>query len=88
LTEADVVAEMIPSQGRKRGTLPSAVILDEKKLYPGSCGLRVMIMDGGAGFKEIRCCGHSLSMSSVRELKYGGVRGPQPEEGGFRGEPR
>jgi hypothetical protein len=34
-----------------------------------------MIMDGGAGFKEIRCCGHSLTVSSMRELKFGQMRG-------------
>lgn len=75
LTDADVVPEVSPSFGRKRGTLGPALILDEKKLYPDSCGLRVMIMDGGAGFTEIRCCGHALSLSSIRELKYGGMRG-------------
>lgn len=79
LTEQDVVTDMGSPAGRKRGMLPSAVILDEKKLYPDSCGLRVMIMDGGAGFKEIRCCGHSLTMSSIRELKFGQMRTPDPE---------
>jgi hypothetical protein len=84
LTEADVVPAVSSSFGRKRGTLGPALVLDEKKLYPDSCGLRVMIMDGGAGFKEIRCCGHSLSLSSIRDLKYGGMRGgPQgSQEGG------
>ena len=86
LTEADMVAEVGSSLGRKRGTLPPAVILDEKKLYPDSCGLRVMIMDGGAGFKEIRCCGHSLSMSSIRDLQYGGMRGTEPGEVGHSGQ--
>jgi len=80
LTDEDVVSEIHPSGGRKRGVLPLAVVLDEKKLYPDSCGLRVMIMDGGAGFKEIRCCGHSLTMSSMRELKYGVLRGADPGE--------
>ena len=79
LTELDVVADMGSPAGRKKGMLPPAVILDEKKLYPDSCGLRVMIMDGGAGFKEIRCCGHSLTMSSMRELKFGQMRTPDPE---------
>jgi hypothetical protein len=37
-----------------------------------------MIFDGGAGFKEIRCCGHALSLSSIRELKYGGMRSQDP----------
>lgn len=84
LTEADVVADVSASFGRKKGTLPPAVILDEKKLYPDSCGLRIMIMDGGAGFKEVRCCGHAFSLSSVRELKYGGMRN-QDETGGLPG---
>ena len=81
---ADVVPEVSSSFGRKRGTLGPALVLDEKKLYPDSCGLRVMIMDGGAGFKEIRCCGHSLSLSSIRDLKYGGMRGSAQgsQEGG------
>ncbi len=81
LTEDDVVTQMGSPLGRKRGELPLAVILDEKKLYPDSCGLRVMIMDGGAGFKEIRCCGHSLTISSMQELKFGQLRGSQPPAG-------
>ena len=52
LTEEDIVSQMGSPVGRKKGELPLAVILDEKKLYPDSCGLRVMIMDGGAGFHQ------------------------------------
>ncbi len=80
LTEDDVVADLGSRGGRKRGQLPPAVILDEKKLYPDSCGLRVMIIDGGAGFKEIRCCGHSLTASSMKELKFGQLRGSDPQQ--------
>ena len=80
LTDADVVSVVGSSKGRKRGQLAAAIVLDEKKLYPDSCGLRVMIMDGGAGFKEIRCCGHSLTVSSKRELKYDQLRGSDPEQ--------
>ncbi|MBM4120549.1 MAG: hypothetical protein FJ248_06590 [Nitrospira sp.] len=80
LTEADIVADVGSPLGRKKGSLPVSVILDEKKLYPDSCGLRVMIIDGGAGFKEIRCCGHSLKMSSMRELKFGQLRGPGSDQ--------
>jgi hypothetical protein len=80
LTEADVVSGMGSSKGRKRGQLPPAIVLDENTLYPGSCGLRVMIMDGGAGFKEIRCCGHSLTVSSKRELRYDQRRGSDPAQ--------
>jgi len=82
LTEADIVSDVGSSLGRKRGHMPVSVILDEKKLYPDSCGLRVMIVDGGAGFKEIRCCGHSLNMNSMRELNFKQMRGPESEIAG------
>lgn len=85
LTEEDLVSDVEIVRGRKKGTLPPAVILDEKKLYPDSCGLRVMIMDGGAGFTEIRCCGHSLTASSMRDLQYGKLRGAEPESTGPAG---
>jgi hypothetical protein len=82
LTEEDVVPDVGSALGRKKGSLPISVILDEKKLHPDSCGLRVMIIDGGAGFKEIRCCGHSLKLSSMRELKFGQMRGPESDASG------
>ena len=78
LTEADVVPALTVSKGRKRGQMPAAIVLDEKKLYPDSCGLRVMIMDGGAGFKEIRCCGHSLTVTSKRDLSLDQMRRSEP----------
>lgn len=82
LTEEDVIPAFSRGRGRKRGKLPPAVILDEKKLHPDSCGLRVMIIDGGEGFQEIRCCGHSLKLNSMKELKYGEEqRGALPETG-------
>ena len=74
LTEEDIVPDIESRKGRKKGSLPVSVILDEKKHYPDSCGLRVIIIDGGAGFKEIRCCGHSLTMNSMKELKFGQMR--------------
>src|SRR5689334_2937734 len=46
LTAEDVVPSVAVAKGRKRGQMPAAIVLDEKKLYPDSCGLRVMIMDG------------------------------------------
>ncbi len=76
LTEADVVTDMGSPAGRKKGTLPPAVVIEEKLLYPDSCGLRIMILAGGAGFKEIRCCGHALTIQAVRELRYTQLRGP------------
>jgi hypothetical protein len=85
LTEADLVHQVGSSVGRTKGQLPLGVILDEKKLHPNSCGLRVMIMDGGAGFQEIVCCGHSLSFSSIRVLQYGQRRDAPLEESGPHG---
>ena len=82
LTEADVTPVFSRGMGRKRGKLQPAVLLDEKKLYPDSCGLRVMILDGGEGFQEIMCCGHALRLDSVKEFKYGEAqRGPLPDAG-------
>ena len=66
LTDEDVVSQPGSTMGRKRGTLPVGMILDEKKLYPNSCGLRVMILEGGAGFREIVCCGHSLTAGAAK----------------------
>ena len=85
LTEEDIVAEMGSPAGRKRGSLPSAVVLDEKKLYPDSCGLRVMIMDGGAGFREIICCGHSLTLNTMRDFRFGQMRGTPSGASGLEG---
>ena len=78
LTEDDAVPKVGSTLGRKKGTLPIGMILDEKKLHPNSCGLRVMIMEGGAGFQEIMCCGHSLTFTSIRELKELGQLGGAP----------
>jgi hypothetical protein len=79
LTEDDVVPKVGSTLGRKKGTLPIGMILDEKKLYPNSCGLRVMIMEGGAGFQQIICCGHALTFTSIRELKeLGGLQSAPP----------
>jgi hypothetical protein len=85
LTEEDVVPQLGSPMGRKKGELPAAVVIDENKLYPGSCGLRVMIMDGGAGFREVVCCGHSLTMSSIQDLKFGQMRGAPPQTSGPQG---
>ncbi len=85
LTEADVTPTFSRGRGRKRGTLAPAVLLDEKKLHPGSCGLRVMILDGGAGFQEIMCCGHSLRLNSVKEFKYGDDQRGDPSPTGPSG---
>lgn len=85
LTEEDVVAKPGSTHGRKRDVLLPGIVLDEKTLYPDSCGLRVMIMEGGAGFKEIICCGHSLTLNALRDIKFGGLRGSAADRSGESG---
>lgn len=71
LTEADLVPDVTSSVGRKKGHTPIGVILDEKKQHPDSCGLRLMIIDGGAGLQAIMCCGNQLTLKAMRELTFG-----------------
>ena len=85
LTEEDLVPQVGSPRRRKKGELPLGVVLDEKKLYPDSCGLRVMIMDGGAGFREIICCGHSLTLDTMRDFRFGQMRGTPSGASGLEG---
>jgi hypothetical protein len=78
LTEEDVVPDIIPSRGRKKGTLLPGAMLEEKRLFPDSCGLRVMVIDGGAGLQGIDCCGHTITAGAVNDLKFGQGRGESP----------
>ncbi|UCE64684.1 MAG: hypothetical protein JSU59_06045 [Nitrospirota bacterium] len=71
LTEEDVVSSIGSGRGRKKGKLLVGMTIDERKNHPDSCGLRVMIMDGGAGFKEIICCGHSVTARAMQDLSFG-----------------
>ncbi|GKS56619.1 hypothetical protein YTPLAS18_01460 [Nitrospira sp.] len=71
LTEADVVSDILPSKGRKKGALPPAAMIEEKRQFPDSCGLRVMVLDGGAGFQGVQCCGHTITTRAVHDLKFG-----------------
>lgn len=73
LTEADVVPTPLESRGRKKGALPLAGMLEEKRQFPNSCGLRVMVMDGGAGFEGVHCCGHTITTKAVNDLKFGHI---------------
>lgn len=85
LTEEDVVTEIGSPLGRKKGMLPPGVVIDERRAYPHSCGLRVMVFDGGAGLKEIRCCGHALGVNAVNDLRFGQMRGAASDSGGASG---
>jgi len=55
LTEEDVVSSLGSSRGRKKGKLLVGMTIDENKTNPDSCGLRVMIMDGG-GLDSRKLC--------------------------------
>lgn len=68
LTEADVVPERVKKSGRKMAPKGVGIIIDEKKSYHDSCGLRLMIIDGGQGLQRIDCCGHSLTLDDEKEL--------------------
>jgi len=54
--------------GRKVGQKGVGFIIDEKKSHPSSCGLRLMIMDGGQGLEHMECCGHSLTLADEKPL--------------------
>ncbi len=71
LTEEDLVPEIISSRGRKRGALLPGAMLEERRQFADSCGLRLMVMDGGAGLQGIDCCGHLITTGAVHGLRFG-----------------
>ena len=85
LTEEDVVPDIISSRGRKKGELLPGAMLEEKRQFPDSCGLRLMVIDGGAGFQGINCCGHTITAKAVNGLKFGEPREDFPMQTGPAG---
>jgi len=79
LTENDVVSAFNQSRGRRKGRLLAGMTIDEKKVASHGCGLRLMIMGGGEGFQEIRCCGQSIRVEAMQDLQFGQIR--DKEEG-------
>ena len=62
----DVVKVFDPSIKRMEGkVVKKGVVIDESKNNPKSCGLVVEVLGGGAGFKEIVCCGNVLTEKDV-----------------------
>lgn len=47
---------------RASGDVAKGTIIDESKNYPNSCGLKVEVVDGGAGLTKINCCGNELTV--------------------------
>jgi hypothetical protein len=74
LSEEDVVVERIKHGGRKMSGKGVGFIIDEKKGHPTSCGLRLMILDGGEGLQHIECCGPPLTLADEKEFSDLGVR--------------
>ncbi len=79
LTEHDVVPTFSPGRGRRKGTLLAGMTIDEKKVTTHGCGLRLMIMGGGAGFQEVRCCGKTIQVGAMQDLQFGQIRSNEEE---------
>src|SRR3972149_2049161 len=57
LTEADRVDAVDAAVDRFAGDAAKpGIIIDESKNHPDSCGLKVEIVGGGGGFKNVTCC--------------------------------
>jgi len=59
LTDQDVVSDP-KATGRAQGKA-APFIIDESKNNPNSCGLKIRVVDGGAGFDKVYCCGNELT---------------------------
>jgi hypothetical protein len=47
------------------GVIKKGTLIDEGKNHPDSCGLKMEVLAGGAGFKHIVCCGNVLSENDI-----------------------
>ncbi len=66
LGEEDLVTSYDSEKQRVEGKkIKKGVVIDENKNHPNSCGLIVEVLGGGAGFKEITCCGNTLTEKDI-----------------------
>jgi len=66
LTELDKVPKFDSTIERfERDDVKAGVVFDESKNHPNSCGLKVKVLGGGAGFKSINCCGNELTVADI-----------------------
>lgn len=66
LDERDLVEGYDETLQRAEGNeIKKGVIIDESKNYPNSCGLKMEVLAGGAGFKHIVCCGNVLTERDI-----------------------
>jgi len=61
LTATDL-ADTIEQHQRTGGDIQPGTIIDESKNYPNSCGLKIELVEGGAGLAKINCCGNELTV--------------------------
>ena len=66
LDERDLTEAWDESIDRFEGNvIKSGVIIDESKNHPNSCGLKMQVLAGGAGFKHVVCCGNVLTENDI-----------------------
>ena len=66
LGEDDLVKSYEDKGDRAEGkVIKKGTVIDENKNHPNSCGLIVEVKAGGGGFKEIVCCGNTLTDKDV-----------------------
>lgn len=63
LTAADLV-DAVEQGTRTSGDVSQGTIIDESKNHPNSCGLKLEIVEGGAGLAKINCCGNELTIEN------------------------
>lgn len=61
LTAVDVVDPAPEVERFASEEIGPGLVIDEEKNYPGSCGLKVKVIGGGAGLTAIHCCGNTLT---------------------------
>lgn len=63
LNDNDTV-DSVESGQRASGDVAKGTIIDESKNHPNSCGLKVEVVEGGAGLSSIKCCGNTLTIEN------------------------
>ncbi len=65
MSEVNKVSKYSDGKRHEGKAVKKGVIFDESKNHPNSCGLRLEVLGGGAGFKEIVCCGNVLTEKDI-----------------------
>ncbi len=66
LDERDLADSYDKSKERFEGKIvKKGAVIDESKNHPDSCGLKMEVLAGGAGFKHVVCCGNVLTENDI-----------------------